>query len=67
MYFICKIKNKKTMMNLMRNLSYFLEHGNMTEELVFLNEYNELCMSTRTLLLGCDYSLCTCEMKEVML
>jgi len=55
------------MMNLMRNLSYFLEHGNMTEELVFLNEYNELCMSTRTLLLGCDYSLCTCEMKEVML
>ena len=50
---------------LMNNLSYFLEQGNMTEELVFLNEYNKICMSKRTL--GCDYSLCTCEIKEFIL
>jgi hypothetical protein len=50
---------------LMKNLSYFLEQGNMTEELVFLNEYNKICMSKRTL--GCGYSLCTCEMKEFIL
>lgn len=58
---VCEIINEEPLI--------FLEQGNMNEELVFLNKYNELCMLARTLLqvVSRDYSLCTCEMKDVML